>query len=131
MEFGSPTKAEMAWAAVKTGNHRKVRKRCLWAIGDDCILRLTALKMCAGAVNLCAPFHACLCLVQLLAHALHRTVRSSSLWQAASGLLAAGGGKTVEYVGAKVMKVLRQGSQRVTAISKQSTSVWSSPGKKG
>ncbi|KAJ9525553.1 hypothetical protein QJQ45_003077 [Haematococcus lacustris] len=44
---------------------------------------------------------------QLVARALHNTVRASSLWQAAAGLLAAGGGKSVAYVAAKMAKAFR------------------------
>ncbi|GLC41188.1 hypothetical protein PLESTB_001528800 [Pleodorina starrii] len=44
---------------------------------------------------------------RLAADSLAAIVRRSSIYQAASGLLAAGGGKAVQYVGAKVAKALR------------------------
>ncbi|KXZ42290.1 hypothetical protein GPECTOR_167g171 [Gonium pectorale] len=44
---------------------------------------------------------------RLAANSLAAIVRRSSMYQAAAGLLAAGGGKAVQYVGAKVAKALR------------------------
>ncbi|KAF5827914.1 mitochondrial matrix Mmp37 [Dunaliella salina] len=44
---------------------------------------------------------------QLVAQALAETVRASSASQALSGLLAAGGGKAVQYFGSKVAKAVR------------------------
>lgn len=52
---------------------------------------------------------ACALLPQMVRDALASTVRSSSVWQAASGLLAAGGGKAVAYVAAKVAKAITSG----------------------
>lgn len=45
--------------------------------------------------------------LQLVVQSITDTVRASSSSQALSGLLAAGGGKAVEYMGAKVAKALR------------------------
>ncbi len=48
----------------------------------------------------------CRCAPQLVSRALRDTVRSSSLWQAASGALAAGPGRAYAYVSAKLGKAL-------------------------
>ncbi len=57
------------------------------------------------------PAFVLLCL-QLLLKALQDTVRASSVWQAAAGLLSAGGGKTVDYVLAKISKALQESRRR-------------------
>lgn len=52
-----------------------------------------------------------------MAEALKDTVRASSLSQAAAGFFAAGGGKAVEYVGAKVAKALKSGGKELRQLS--------------
>eukprot|EP00983_Pelagomonas_calceolata_P054811 1143860-Pelagomonas_calceolata.AAC.2 len=56
---------------------------------------------------------------QLVDQALGETVRASSASQALSGLLAAGGGKAVQYLGSKVAKAVRGTFQASGLTSKR------------
>lgn len=57
------------------------------------------------------------CCLQLVQGAVRSTVAASSAYQAAAGALAAGGGKAVEYMGAKVAKALSAGKEHITAVA--------------
>jgi translocator assembly and maintenance protein 41 len=52
--------------------------------------------------------------MQLVTQAIADTIRVSSASQALSGFLAAGGGKAVQYLGAKMVKAY-QGARAITA----------------